>query len=149
MLFDGWKTDGGRNVTRTIEDAEWNAVPRFVKWFLKGGMAMEYETHLYSPGESGCEMMGNLICSSVRSFVRQVSKPHDLGNSWSYDRDALSTTFGNRIEGGGLNSLFSRVSYEVGMQTWSFATMLPMAAFTGVSLYGDYVNPSVFGRRRK
>lgn len=146
---DGWKTDGGRNFDRNIKPEEWSRVPGVIRWFLGSGMAMEYESHAYTPGESGCNMMGNLLCSATRTFFRQVSKVHDFGNSWSYDKDSLSTTFGNRIEGGGFSSLFGRVTYEVGMQTWSLGSMLPMAAYTGVSLYGDFFNPNIYGQGRK
>jgi RHS repeat-associated protein len=146
---DGWKTDGGRNFESNIKPEEWERVPKLIRAYLGGGMAMEYEPHSYTQGESVCNMIGNLACSAVRGFVRQVSKPHDVGNSWSYDKNALSTTFGNRVEGGGFSSLASRVMYEVGMQTWSIGTMLPMAGYTAVSLYGDYFNPSAYSKGRK
>jgi RHS repeat-associated protein len=145
----GRRTDGGRNLTGKIETDEWQRVPRVIRSFIDGGMAMEYESHSYSPGAPACSFMGDALCAAVRGFIRQASKPHDWGNSWSYDKDPLSATFGNRIEGGGFESLFGRVAYEVGVQTWSLSTMPIMGAYTGFSLYGDYVNPNVYGGRRR
>jgi hypothetical protein len=148
----GPQTDGGREVARGIsrgEDGEWNRVPRLIRSYLDGGMAKEGDPHRYTPGQGFCNAIGSSLCGAIRGFVRQVSKPHDWGNSWGYEKDALSTNLGYRVEGGGFSSLGARVAYEMGVQTWSFATMPVMAGFTGFSLYGDYFNPNVYGRGRR
>lgn len=85
--------------------------------------------------------MGEAARRGLRGFVRDVSKPHDFGNSWSYDHNVNSSTYGYRLEGGGFASLGAKVTYEVIVQTWSFATMPPMAGFTAFARYGDYLNP--------
>lgn len=144
----GWKTDGGRNIKPGFKDGEEDRIPGVVNSYLGGGMSGEGAQHIYSTGSSFCNATGSLLCGAIRGFVRQVSKPHDWGNSWGYDKDPLSGTYGDRIQGGGFSSLAARVSYEVGVQTWSFASMPVMAGFTGVSLYGDYFNPNIYGRRR-
>jgi hypothetical protein len=87
-----------------------------------------------------CEFVGYAVCGAVRGFVRQVSKPHDWGNSWSYNRNVSDEYYGYRLEGGGYESLGARIAYETTIQTWSFVTMPIMAAFTAFSLYGDYFN---------
>jgi hypothetical protein len=147
----GPQTDGGRVVDPKIsrgEGSEWNRIPRVFRWFLGAGMGGEGGEHIYNPGSGTCNALGSSLCGAIRGFVRQVSKPHDWGNSWSYDKDPMSSTYGYRLEGGGFSSLGARVAYEVGVQTWSFATMPVMAAYTGFSLYGDYFNPNIYGRRR-
>jgi hypothetical protein len=148
----GPQTDGGREVARAIsrgEGSEWNRIPGWIKFFLDGGMEREGDPHMYTPGQGFCNAIGSSLCGAIRGFVRQVSKPHDWGNSWGYDKDASSLTLGYRVEGGGFSSLGARVAYEVGVQTWSFATMPVMAGFTAFSLYGDYYNPNVYGRGRR
>jgi hypothetical protein len=140
----GPQTDGGRVVVRGILDSEYERIPSLVKWILAGGMSMEGDPHVYSPSSELCAAMGNAFCGAIRGFVREVSKPHDWGNSWSYDRDATSATYGYRLEGGGFESLSSRVAYEIGVQTWSIASMPVMAGFTAFGLYGALFNPHVY-----
>jgi hypothetical protein len=137
----GPQTDGGRSVLFDIDDAEWRRIPGSLRGYLGGGMAMEGSGgHLYDVGSSLCDF-SDTLCSGVRLFVRQVSKPHDWGNSWAYDRTGSTGYLGWRIEGGGYDSLWARVGYETAVQTWSLSTMPVMAGFTGFSLYGNYVNP--------
>ncbi|RCX31658.1 RHS repeat-associated core domain-containing protein [Thioalbus denitrificans] len=144
----GYPSDGGRVIQPGISESEWSKVPRFLQRFLRAGMAEEGSgSHLYDPGQPTCEFLGHAVCGAVRGFVRQVSKPHDWGNSWSYNRDSSSGYYGFRIEGGGYADLSSRVAYETAIQAWSFATMPVMAGFTGFALYGDYVNPELLERR--
>jgi hypothetical protein len=139
----GGQTDGGRSVYRGISTDEYQRVPGLLRRYLGGGMAEEGSgQHLYDVGQSFCDSAPTL-CGSVRQFVRQVSKPHDWGNSWSYDRTGATGFLGWRIEGGGYDSLWARVGHEMAVQTWSFATMPVMATFTGFALYGDYVNPGL------
>jgi len=103
--------------------------------------------HVYDSGRFLCELTGDALCASVRRFIRAVSKPHDWGNSWAYDRDPESSTFGFRIVGGGSASLAYRVQYEMFMQNWSVGTMLPIATFTAFALYGDLFSPALYGAR--
>lgn len=138
----GAQTDGARSVLVGINDGEWSRVPKLLKSYLTGGMAKEGSgAHLYDPGGWLCSV-GETLCSGIRQFVRQVSKPHDWGNSWAYDTTGQSGFLGWRIEGGGYESIWARVTYETAVQTWSFITMPVMTGFTGVAIYGDYINLS-------
>jgi RHS repeat-associated protein len=147
----GAATDGGRSFTAGFTETEWNSIPQPFRYFIAPDTGMAGEgsgDHLYDPGHFLCNVAGDTICGAVRGFVRQVSKPHDWGNSWSYDKDPASLTYGMRIVGGGYESLGARVAYEVGIQSASLVTMLPMAGYTAFSLYGDYLNPAIYGRSR-
>jgi hypothetical protein len=86
------------------------------------------------------------FCGFVRMAVRQVSKPHDWGNSWACDKTGATAFLGWRVEGGGYDSLWARVGYEAAVQTWSFATMPVMAGFASFALYGDPLNPGFRSR---
>jgi hypothetical protein len=82
-------------------------------WFTKTGMASEGSgQHLYNEN------------SYLGRFINQVSKVHDFQNSWSYNM--------------GTGWYVSRgVVFDTLFQAYSFAGMLPAAAFTSVGLIAD------------
>ena len=95
------------------------------KLFLKhAGMAAE---QVDNPVPGGLPIAGDHFYNDmpvIRALVNKVSKVHDFLNSWGYNKSSgLYKGFGNPI----LNDAFD---------VYSFAGMLPAAAFTGAAHLG-------------
>ena len=98
-------TDGGRDIDYPTYNPN-----KTGNWFTNTGMAFEGSAaHYYD--ENGY----------IGRFINYVSKVHDFQNSWNYS----ATTGFYMSRGAAFDTIF---------QAYSFAGMLPAAAFTGAAL---------------